>query len=705
MLKRLKAKNFRKLVDTELTFGPGLTAVRGSNEAGKSTLLEAIAYALHGAKACREAIDDVVTWGEPKNSLKVELDIETDNVTYTVKRSPTGAEVWFSGRSEPDVVGQTEVTNFMSRILGMDASAMNRLVFASQGGIRGALDEGPTATAEMIEKLADLTQIDDVLQLIVEHLPTGSTAGAEARLQQLQDQLADLKPVEKQDWAAKKAEHSERVAHLETRLAQAEHEAAQITASVETKKREQQEAARLQARKTQLAADLERATTRLLGLQTWAQKEVIDTDMLTHEIEQLANLASEVRLYEATAPFLPLPEVHWEGSKALFDDIVESLNSELANLKQGVSEAKTRIRVLEAQRVSSSVCGFCNQDVSRFPEVAAKNAQIDAEVRDLQSEVCSKAEVIQTITNELSEYMSVVEVGIKRLSGLNRAIALGKVVLDDLTYPPGATWVGPVQDEAALERLPALQKSLKTAQEHNKEVDAARIQLPLAQESVERLRVELESVVVVVVDEEDFERIKQLASEANAKMQGVKRDLQEARQALTRLESAEANEQQMLALYEQAKANLTAQITQARAEIEEIGFNNELLKAVRAARPIVAEAVWNMVLSAVSTYFSELRQEECVVQRQGKIFTVNGKGIGGLSGSTKDILGLAIRLALTKTFLPNASFLLLDEISAACDPERTAVMLGFLQATGVPQTILVTHELESEAVADNMIQL
>lgn len=158
-------------------------------------------------------------------------------------------------------------------------------------------------------------------------------------------------------------------------------------------------------------------------------------------------------------------------------------------------------------------------------------------------------------------------------------------------------------------------------------------------------------------------------------------------------------------MYEQSKTNLSKQIAHAKAEIEEIGFNNELLKAVRAARPVVAEAVWNMVLSAVSLYFSELRQEECIVQRAGKVFTVNGKGIGGLSGSTKDILGLAIRLSLTKTFLPNASFLLLDEISAACDPERTAVMLGFLQSTGIPQTILVTHEVESEAVADNLIQL
>lgn len=705
MLKRLKAKNFRKLVDTELTFGPGLTAVRGSNEAGKSTLLEAIAYALHGAKACREAIDDVVTWGEPKNSLKVELDIETDNVTYTVKRSPTGAEVWFSGRSEPDVVGQTEVTNFMSRTLGMDSAAMNRLVFASQGGIRGALDEGPTATAEMIEKLADLTQIDDVLQLIVEHLPTGSTAGAEARLQQLQDQLADLKPVEKQDWAARKAVQSGAVEHFERQLALAEADVAELNAAVADRQREKQAALGQQARKKQLAADLERAEARLAKLQHTAAGATIDTDTLTAEIARLADLASEVRLYETTAPFLPLPDVHWEGTKALFDDTIESLNSELGKLRQEVAEAETRIRVLEAQRVSSSVCGFCNQDVSQFPEVAAKNAKIDADLRDLRTEASFKKGVVQQLTNELSEYMTVVEVGIKRLNGLNRAVALGKVVLDDLTYPPGAQWVGPIPDEAALKRLPTLQRDLKAAQELNKEVEAARIQLPLAQESVERLRAELEGVVVVVVDEEDLTRLEGIASEAVTKLQGAKHRLDAARQELTRLESAEANEQKLLALYEQARSNLVKQIEQARAEIEEIGFNNELLKAVRAARPIVAEAVWNMVLSAVSTYFSELRQEECVVQRQGKIFTVNGKGIGGLSGSTKDILGLAIRLALTKTFLPNASFLLLDEISAACDPERTAVMLGFLQATGVPQTILVTHELESEAVADNLIQL
>lgn len=705
MLKRLKAKNFRKLVDTELTFGPGLTAVRGSNEAGKSTLLEAIAYALHGAKACREAIDDVVTWGEPKNSLKVELDIETDNVTYTVKRSPTGAEVWFSGRSEPDVVGQTEVTNFMSRTLGMDSAAMNRLVFASQGGIRGALDEGPTATAEMIEKLADLTQIDDVLQLIVEHLPTGSTAGAEARLQQLQDQLADLKPVEKQDWAAQKAVQSDAVGHFECQLALAEADVAELNAAVADRQREKQAALGQQARKKQLAADLERAEARLAKLQHTAAGATIDTDTLTAEIARLADLASEVRLYETTAPFLPLPDVHWEGTKALFDDTIESLNSELGKLRQEVAEAETRVRVLEAQRVSSSVCGFCNQDVSQFPEVAAKNAKIDADLRDLRTEASFKKGVVQQLTNELSEYMTVVEVGIKRLNGLNRAVALGKVVLDDLTYPPGAQWVGPIPDEAALKRLPTLQRDLKAAQELNKEVEASRIQLPLAQESVERLRAELEGVVVVVVDEEDLARLERIASEAVTKLQGAKHRLDAARQELTRLESAEANEQKLLALYEQAHSNLVKQIEQARAEIEEIGFNNELLKAVRAARPIVAEAVWNMVLSAVSTYFSELRQEECVVQRQGKIFTVNGKGIGGLSGSTKDILGLAIRLALTKTFLPNASFLLLDEISAACDPERTAVMLGFLQATGVPQTILVTHELESEAVADNLIQL
>ena len=84
---------------------------------------------------------------------------------------------------------------------------------------------------------------------------------------------------------------------------------------------------------------------------------------------------------------------------------------------------------------------------------------------------------------------------------------------------------------------------------------------------------------------------------------------------------------------------------------------------------------------------------------------VNGEYVGSLSGSTLDLLGLAIRVALVKTFLPTCPFLILDEPASAMDSNRTALMMGFLSGVGFNQIILVTHEDLSEAVANNVIEL
>jgi ABC-type transport system involved in cytochrome bd biosynthesis fused ATPase/permease subunit len=93
------------------------------------------------------------------------------------------------------------------------------------------------------------------------------------------------------------------------------------------------------------------------------------------------------------------------------------------------------------------------------------------------------------------------------------------------------------------------------------------------------------------------------------------------------------------------------------------------------------------------------------VTKDGDGFKVNGKSIDGLSGSTKDILGLAIRLALVRVFLPHAPFLILDEPSAACDDQRTEAMMGFLVSVGFDQMLVVTHESTSEQIASSLIEM
>jgi DNA repair exonuclease SbcCD ATPase subunit len=162
------------------------------------------------------------------------------------------------------------------------------------------------------------------------------------------------------------------------------------------------------------------------------------------------------------------------------------------------------------------------------------------------------------------------------------------------------------------------------------------------------------------------------------------------------------------AVYDAAKAkveNVRKQLKDANDDLTAVNFNNALLKRVRAARPVIANKLWSKVLAAVSRYFSQMRGEESVVTKDGDGFKVNGKLIENLSGSALDLLGLAIRLALVRTFLPHAPFLILDEPAAACNDERTESMMGFLVACGFNQMLIVTHEDLSEKVASSLIEI
>ena len=94
-----------------------------------------------------------------------------------------------------------------------------------------------------------------------------------------------------------------------------------------------------------------------------------------------------------------------------------------------------------------------------------------------------------------------------------------------------------------------------------------------------------------------------------------------------------------------------------------------------------------------------------MVTKDSDGFKVNGSSVKSLSGSTLDVLALAIRVALTKTFIPNTSLLILDECAAGCDKDRTANLLGFLSSVGFRQILLASHDELSESVADRVINL
>src|SRR5438045_2761887 len=155
-LLRVRLVNFRQHADTELEFGPGITGIFGPNGSGKTTILEAMAWAIYGAQAVRgdkDSIRRLQAQGRERVEVHLEfrLGVHEYRVTRTlntaalyldgglVKNTPRGVSdaleralgmthaeffnTYFTGQKELAVMaalGKTERAAFLSRVLGYD---------------------------------------------------------------------------------------------------------------------------------------------------------------------------------------------------------------------------------------------------------------------------------------------------------------------------------------------------------------------------------------------------------------------------------------------------------------------------------------------------------------------------------------------------------------------------------------------------------
>jgi DNA repair exonuclease SbcCD ATPase subunit len=86
-LRRIELKNFKRLVDFQAQFSPGINVVKGPlNEVGKSTLLEGIIVALfHNPKSTARELEDYVSWGSAKR-FQTSLEFEESGNRFLLEK-------------------------------------------------------------------------------------------------------------------------------------------------------------------------------------------------------------------------------------------------------------------------------------------------------------------------------------------------------------------------------------------------------------------------------------------------------------------------------------------------------------------------------------------------------------------------------------------------------------------------------------------
>jgi exonuclease SbcC len=130
-LHRLRLVNFRQHADTEIAFGDGVTGIIGPNGSGKTSLLEAIAWAIYGNPAARGDKDSIRNLrAKARAPMRVELEFSLGNRTYVVERKLNEAVLHENGIVVANSI--KEVTARLQRVLGMTHGEFFNTYFTGQ---------------------------------------------------------------------------------------------------------------------------------------------------------------------------------------------------------------------------------------------------------------------------------------------------------------------------------------------------------------------------------------------------------------------------------------------------------------------------------------------------------------------------------------------------------------------------------------------
>ena len=152
IIKEINIKNFRSHKNTSISFNKGITTIIGENGSGKSSIFEAMNYALY-AKTNNIRREELIKRGT--NYFTVELTFEIGGNEYKVirKRGKGGNEDKLYINGSPSVESSNEVSSKIKEILGIDRDVFLNAIYIKQGEISNFIHLNPAERKKLIGKL------------------------------------------------------------------------------------------------------------------------------------------------------------------------------------------------------------------------------------------------------------------------------------------------------------------------------------------------------------------------------------------------------------------------------------------------------------------------------------------------------------------------------------------------------------------------
>lgn len=770
MLKHLKLKNFRRHADTDITFADDaqLTLINGRNGAGKSTILEAIRYALYGTpraqtgKNGRGRLEDLVRRGAELEGLTVVLDFTVNNRDYTITRR------WDSGNSyallesggNPITTGAKEVTREVTRLFGMDRVGFDLAVFASQQQLDGLAALSPTTRANTVSRLLRLDAITKARD------EARGTMTEKKRLLQALGRGEDVELL------------AARVTEAETALAELTHARNATTAAVAELTRQlsghadvqrsYQDAmgakARAEGRLSSAVEDHDAAVAALgrLKAATLEAPEAVDEDIdaLLDRSEQLGDQLSAAR--ETTSQYRDRQLLESEittltNQKASAEEALGGIGGVLGASEREVradtalTEARSRIDAVreKGQAVRTNIgiresrnaeldrditaaenlggtCGHCGQDISdehRGAHLADLRTQREAGEEELTALRGTLDELLDEHARAKKDEAAAerdlrdARRDVERATSLERDIA-GLSNRIDLhtrrvaTLPSGPGNESAIATERAgvaetIRRVREAEVALRTWEKHQADITDAELRSVTAAQSVKDAEAEVEAAAIPTTLLDEVNRLGALAQELAAE-----------KDVAAECATATAVAEQELAAAREKLASAEKEAARRDGIVETAVVHEAASRLLTAVSESESASVRPALEGAVSSVLGLMSEGRFDAVKIGADYSMQVRDDGAmrplseLSGGEQNLAALALRLGLATVVsarhgATNPGFLVLDEVFGSQDVGRREAILTGLRALKAtwPQILLVSHIEGTEDTVDEVLQV
>jgi exonuclease SbcC len=520
----LELDNFRQHINTRIDFENGVTAIVGRNGTGKTTILEAVAWALYGSPAIRGKNDTVKSRAsEGGAKIQVRLTFELGGQVYYIERELNGARLSIDGK--PSRTGVTEVNNAIGKLLGMDYRAFFTSFFTEQKQLTfmAGMDGGQRAAA--IGKMLGYDRLTKARDAVTEE-----RRGLQREIDAMERGLGDPEAIKERKKDAKEA-----VAKAETELKAVEKD----------KAKSQTECDRLKP----LRELSEQKAKRYEELNQRRELDVRDIDRVRKDIERLsketADLLSKEKELDKLAPAVKRFEEAEEEYRKLQDlqkfesqkqQILGQINAltedsdklerriyELASAEEEAKQAEKRILEREQlikgldQRIQSTR----DQWMSDLKHLEATNANLRQRLSDISEnrakiETAGESGKCPTCERELgSELLKVLGNFDGETKELSAKLAEGDKKIKELQAEPLALRQMQLERQQAEANLKESRNEKELTNRRVVELNTCRKDLAIKREQVEKLKKELEKFPSGF-DQARYDELKKIGRELKA---------------------------------------------------------------------------------------------------------------------------------------------------------------------------------------------